>query len=183
MNTKPTATAATGIKPSIPTRTVTASTASYFDGTTIGLLGRRLLAFFLTLITLGIAFPWLKCMLIRWRVEHTVINGQRLKFTGTGGSLFFKWLLWSILTLITLGAYSIFVDVSFEKWKTDNTTSRSENLSKPQLKSSKLAFILVPVIIILELAVLIVLYNFALKYFEWIPEIPFINLATYGLFF
>ena len=63
---------------------------SYFDGSALEWLGWQILASLIITFSLGIAFPWAMCMLTRWEVEHTVINGRRLKFTGTGGQLFGK---------------------------------------------------------------------------------------------
>ena len=57
---------------------------SYFDGSTAQYIGWSILAFLLTAITLGIAFPWAMCMKERWRVKHTVIDGKRLTFNGKG---------------------------------------------------------------------------------------------------
>lgn len=180
MNTKPPAPMAK--TSTMPKRTLSVSTESYFDGSSIGLFGRRLLAALLTLVTLGLGFPWAKCMLIKWRVEHTVISGQRLNFTGKGGGLFLKWLLWSLLTIVTLGVYAFFIDANIEKWKAEYITARSENISRPLMKSDKVLFILIPVIMLIEIAALIILYNFALSNFEWIPEIPLINLEKFGIF-
>ena len=54
----------------------------------IELIGWNILNILLTLVTLGIGAPWGKCMLLRYEIEHTVLNGKRLKFIGNGGNLF-----------------------------------------------------------------------------------------------
>lgn len=94
---------------------------SYFDGSTAQYIGWSILAFLLTAITLGIAFPWAMCMKERWRVKHTVIDGKRLTFTGKGIQLFGKYILWCFLTVITLGIYSIWFGLGIEKWKAKHT--------------------------------------------------------------
>ncbi len=90
---------------------------SYFDGSVLGLFGWKWLGNFLTTITFGIAFPWATCMVTRWEVKHTVINGRRLKFNGNGAQLFGKYILWAFLTVITCGIYSIWMGLGIEKWK------------------------------------------------------------------
>ncbi len=94
---------------------------SYFDGNTLQLIGYNILSNIITTLTLGIAYPWAACMLERWKVKHTVINGRRLKFTGHGIQLFGKYILWWFLTVITCGIYSIWLGVNMEKWKTKHT--------------------------------------------------------------
>lgn len=101
-------------KPEIPTE---AGKGSYFDGSVLGLFGWRFLGNFLTSITFGIAYPWAMCMITRWEVKHTVINGRRLKFNGNGAQLFGKYILWWFLTIITFGIYSIWMGLGLEKWK------------------------------------------------------------------
>ena len=95
--------------------------ASYFDGKGLTLLGLILLSVFVSLITCGIATPWMLCKVYRWRKEHTVINGRRLAFTGTGGSLFGHWILWYLLTLVTCGIYGLFMFVALKRWEMKNT--------------------------------------------------------------
>lgn len=94
---------------------------SYFDGTTLGLIGMKILTYIITGITLGIAYPWAMCMMERWEARHTVINGRRLKFTGKGIQLFGRYILWSFLTIITLGIYSIWFGLGMEKWRVKHT--------------------------------------------------------------
>jgi uncharacterized membrane protein YjgN (DUF898 family) len=60
-------------------------------------------------------------MIYRWKVEHTVVEGQRLRFEGTAVSLFGQWVKWFILSIITLGIYSFWVKIKLEQWKTKNT--------------------------------------------------------------
>ncbi len=99
---------------------------SYFDGGFWGLLGRTLLANFVTSITLGIAFPWMYCWKQRWYAKHTVVCGKRTKFDGTGGQLIGKYLLWLLLTVITCGIYSWWMNIALKKWITKHTHYESE---------------------------------------------------------
>ena len=90
---------------------------SFFDGRTGQYIGYMILGVFLTLITLTIAYPWVLCMMERWRVKHIVVSGQRLYFGGSGGGLIGLWIKWIFLTIITIGIYGLFIPVSLEKWK------------------------------------------------------------------
>ncbi len=94
---------------------------SYFDGSTLGLIGMQLLVLLLSLVTLGIGTPWAECMMLRWKAKHTVINGRRLQFTGKGLQLLGKYLLWALLTVVTLGIYAIWLPVKAEKWRVRHT--------------------------------------------------------------
>ena len=95
---------------------------SKFDGGLLSYIGWVILGFIVTVLTLGLCFPWALCMVYGWRINHTTINGRRLKFTGTAISLFGHWLLWILLCIITLGIYSFWLFIALEKWKVKNTT-------------------------------------------------------------
>ena len=99
---------------------------SYFDGNTFQLIGYRILSGLISTITLGIAYPWMLCMVKGWEVKHTVIHGRRLKFTGHGHQLIGKYLLWGFLTVITLGIYSIWLGLGMKKWVVKHTVYADE---------------------------------------------------------
>lgn len=64
---------------------------SYFDGGLLSYIGHQILAFLITVCTLGICAPWGICIMINWKVKHTVIDGRRLYFDGTASQLFGNW--------------------------------------------------------------------------------------------
>lgn len=94
---------------------------SYFDGRLIQLIGWEIAAFFITLLTLGICFPWALCKLYGWKIKHTVINGRRLCFDGTGLQLFGTWLKWWFFSLITLGIYAWWLPIKVNQWTVKHT--------------------------------------------------------------
>jgi len=95
---------------------------SYFDGGLFKYIALRIFGLFITIITLGICLPWSYTMIYRWKIEHTVINGRRLKFSGSAIGLFGLWIKWWFFIIITLGIYSFWVFISLEKWKTKHTS-------------------------------------------------------------
>lgn len=101
---------------------ISGSESSYFDGGLLQYVGLRILGYFITICTFGICYPWSITMIYRWKIEHTVINGRRLKFHGTAIGLFGNWIKWLLLCLITVGIYSFWLFISLEKWKVRNTT-------------------------------------------------------------
>jgi len=94
---------------------------SYFDGGLFQLIGWRILGTLITILTLGICFPWAITMIINWETKHTVINGRRLCFDGTATQLFGNWIKWLFLTIITLGIYSFWIGIAIKKWRTKHT--------------------------------------------------------------
>lgn len=105
-------------------------TDSYFDGKLLELIGWNLLRFLITMVTLGIAGPWGEVMLMRYQIEHTVLNGKRLKFEGSGGSLFVEKFKWFFFTLITLGIYGLWIPVKKYKWILANVYFEDEQSIK-----------------------------------------------------
>ena len=94
---------------------------SYFDGGLLQLIGWKILGGLITMITLGICYPWAVCMIYNWETKHTVIEGKRLKFTGTAIGLFGNWIKWLLLTIITFGIYGFWVNIKIKKWITKHT--------------------------------------------------------------
>ena len=94
---------------------------SYFDGGLLQLIGWKLLGGLITLITLGIWYPWAVCMIYRWETKHTVVDGKRLVFDGTAWQLFGSWIKWFLLTIITLGIYGFWIGIKTKKWITKHT--------------------------------------------------------------
>ena len=92
-----------------------------FDGGAGDFLVTGILAFLVTSISFGICYPWALCMKQKWITEHTIVNGQRLRFEGSAVGLFGNWIKWFFLCTITFGIYSFWVIPELEKWKADNT--------------------------------------------------------------
>ena len=61
-------------------------------------------------------------MFYGWKINHTVIEGKRLKFNGTAMGLFGNWIKWLLLIIVTFGIYSFWVHIKLEQWKVKNTT-------------------------------------------------------------
>ena len=101
---------------------ITGKESSYFDGGLLQFVGLKFLGALITIFTFGICYPWSFTMIYRWKIEHTVINGRRMKFHGTAIGLFGNWIKWFLLSLITLGIYSFWLFIALEKWKVRNTT-------------------------------------------------------------
>lgn len=106
---------------------------SEFRGTTLQLLGWRLLGSLLSIVTLGIGAPWAQCMIYRWETAHSYVNGKRLVFDGKGLQLLGKYLLWGLLIIVTFGIYIIFIPVRMHKWKASHTRFAKDGESAQSL--------------------------------------------------
>jgi uncharacterized membrane protein YjgN (DUF898 family) len=92
-----------------------------FDGEIGSYIGTLFLSILLTIVTLGIAYPWALVMRQQWITNHTLVDGRRLKFLGSGTELFGLYIIWFILIVITLGIYSLWVGPKITKWVVENT--------------------------------------------------------------
>lgn len=99
---------------------------SFFDGTAGGLFVANLVQYLLIIFTFGIATSWAICYKQRYVINHTVINGQRLKFVGDGGDLFGNFIVWLLLTMVTLGIYSLWLALNVKKWVVEKTIVRTK---------------------------------------------------------
>ena len=95
---------------------------SFFDGGLLSYIGLTILGWLITMLTFGICYPWAVCMKYKWEIEHTVIEGRRLKFSGTAMGLFGNWIKWWFFTLITFGIYGFWVFIKVKEWKTKHTS-------------------------------------------------------------
>ncbi|EEP6661030.1 DUF898 domain-containing protein [Listeria monocytogenes] len=94
---------------------------SFFDGGLLQYIGWTILGTLVTICTIGICYLWALCMVYGWKINHTVIEGRRLKFQGSAVGLFGHWIKWLFLTIITIGIYGFWVFIKLEDWKVKNT--------------------------------------------------------------
>jgi uncharacterized membrane protein YjgN (DUF898 family) len=92
-----------------------------FDGGAATYVGTALLAFAITLCTLGVCYPFALVLRERWRAKHSYIDGFPLVFTGTATGLFGNWIKWLILIFITAGIYLLWVGPRIAEWKWEHT--------------------------------------------------------------
>ncbi len=94
---------------------------SYFDGSLLSLMGVSILGFLITTLSGGILYPWALCLSYGWKINHTIVEGRRLKFIGSPLGLFGQWIKWLLLLIITFGIYSFWLGIALEKWKAKHT--------------------------------------------------------------
>ncbi|WP_205272176.1 DUF898 family protein [Lactococcus taiwanensis] len=94
---------------------------SFFDGGLLSFIGWTILGAVITVITFGICYPWALCMVYAWKINHTVINGHRMRFDGSAIGLFGNWIKWLLLSVITIGIYGFWVSIKLEDWKVKHT--------------------------------------------------------------
>ena len=91
-----------------------------FDGGAGSFFIVGVLSTLLIVCTLGLATPWAVVMRYRWRTNHTIIDGRRLRFTGSGLGLFGNWVKWWALCFVTLGVYMFWVIPRLTRWATEH---------------------------------------------------------------
>ncbi len=99
----------------------TSITDSRLLGASISFFFFNLLCGILTVITLGIAYPFIVVMKEKYLAKRTYTTGHRNMFDGNGFQLIGKYILWLFLTVITFGIYSIFLITKLIAWKTAHT--------------------------------------------------------------
>lgn len=92
-----------------------------FDGGVFSYWGTQLLAFLLSVCTLGFLYPFGLILRLRWRSKHTAVNGVPLVFNGSAFGLIARWLQWWLLSVVTVGIYSFWVAPRLNKWIVENT--------------------------------------------------------------
>ena len=133
--------AAPAPKPAVapaPVETSTTIPSKYTGGALMTFLINYAVAF-VSIISLGLLFPFMFCWRKRWQAEHTIINGRRLVFDGTGVQLFGRFMIWFLLAIATLGIYFIIKgNISFVAWETKHTHFEGVTVTyKPEKKKPK----------------------------------------------
>ncbi len=92
-----------------------------FDGGAATYFGTGILALLVTVLTLGICYPFALVLVERWRAKHSFIDGYRLRFDGSAWELFGNWIKWFLLCLVTLGVYAFWVGPRIARFKWEHT--------------------------------------------------------------
>ena len=111
----------------VPHRALTHQFA--FDGGAGTYFGTALLGLLITVLTLGICYPFALVLRERWRAKHSYIEGRQLVFNGSAWGLFGLWLKWLILIIITLGIYGFWVGPRLARWRWENTSWAPQTLA------------------------------------------------------
>ena len=98
---------------------------SFYDATVGERLGVLLVSRLLVGLTCGIYLPWAKAKILKFDMEHTVINGERLGFKGTGAGYWGENTLVSLLCGITCGIYLPWGVCQINRWTYKNTFIQS----------------------------------------------------------
>lgn len=93
---------------------------------------------FVSIISIGLLFPFMFCWKKKWEAEHTFINGRRLVFDGKGTQLFGRFIIWALLAIVTLGIYFIVKgNISFVAWETKHTHFEGVQVTYEEEKKEK----------------------------------------------
>lgn len=102
------------------------NTDSGYTATTWQWLRIRLWCGLLTVLSLGLALPWIHTKLLRFEAVHTRIGGSPLIFGGKGSGLLGECLRLLLLAVVTVGVYGFFFPVRYRRWRMKHTSSLSE---------------------------------------------------------
>lgn len=94
---------------------------SKFTGSLLELIIVNLFAGVVSVFSFGLLVPWAICYYYRYMADHTIIDGNQLRFDGTATQLWGQWLKWLFFIIITLGIYSFWVGLRLEQWRVSHT--------------------------------------------------------------
>lgn len=92
-----------------------------FRGSGFGYLWLLIWTTALSIVTLGLFFPWGYSAQQRWIASNTYVDGRQLVFHGTGIGFLGHWLIILILLFVTFGLYTPWAYCQLKRWETDNT--------------------------------------------------------------
>lgn len=77
--------------------------------------------YLLTLVSLGLLFPFAICYKQKWIAKHAIINCKKIVFDGKALSIIGHYLLWWILSAITFGIYGLWLPMKVYGWQVKHT--------------------------------------------------------------
>jgi len=72
------------------------------DGSAAAYMLRASLWWLATMLTLGLAFPFMRAALERYRIDHTLVGESRLRSTATGRTVLWPWLAFYAVSLLPI---------------------------------------------------------------------------------
>ncbi|KQT46560.1 hypothetical protein ASG52_12595 [Methylobacterium sp. Leaf456] len=72
------------------------------DGSAVAYMLRASLWWLATILTLGLAFPFMRAALERYRIDHTLVGESRLRSSATGRSVLLPWLAFYAVSLLPI---------------------------------------------------------------------------------
>lgn len=93
---------------------------SFYNGDILSNVFFTVLGLIIRAATLDIAAPIVICMRLRWRAEHTYINGRRMYFCGETLDLMRRNTIWVLLSIVTFGIYIPFKMYNMKRWETEH---------------------------------------------------------------
>lgn len=75
------------------------------------------------IVIFAIGFCWANIIGLKYRRKHTIVCGQRMRFTANTWNLFWNCVKWAILSVITVGIYLIWLPTKVRKWTRKHTVS------------------------------------------------------------
>lgn len=82
----------------------------------------------ITIVTLGILYPYALCYRQKFVINNTLITGKRLKFIGEWKSLFKKYIYWYLYVIATFGIYAFVVNIKIKRWVSSNVTYLNDKI-------------------------------------------------------
>ncbi|MRI55937.1 DUF898 domain-containing protein [Methylobacterium sp. DB1607] len=72
------------------------------DGSGFAYAGLASLWWLGTIVSLGLAFPFMRAALERYRIDHTLVGQSRMRSTATGRSILMPWMMFYIVALLPI---------------------------------------------------------------------------------
>ncbi len=92
-----------------------------FRGSGLGYCWLLLWTTIVSVLTVGLFFPWAYSAQQRWIASNTYVNDRQLIFNGSGMSFLLTWLIIMVLCAITCGLFTPWGYCMLKRWETDNT--------------------------------------------------------------
>ncbi|KQQ30680.1 hypothetical protein ASF53_18060 [Methylobacterium sp. Leaf123] len=116
------------------------------DGSGFAYAGRACLWWLATLFSLGLAFPFMRAALERYRIDHTLIGQSRMRSTATGRSILMPWMMFYVTALLPILVSVVALlaatgfDIPSDLLIVDPTNEKSKFVFNPAYEDSPIVY-------------------------------------------
>lgn len=154
------------------------------DGSGFAYAGLASLWWLGTIVSLGLAFPFMRAALERYRIDHTLVGQSRMRSTATGRSILLPWMMFyivallpilvSVLALLAASGFDLPSDLLIQ----DPASEKSKLIFNPAYEDSPLASYGAAVVIAASVSIPLALL--LIPYYRARETHAFLNAAHLG---
>lgn len=102
---------------------------SSFEGLTIGFLKAFFLGAAISILTLGLGFPYALHIYVKWEQDNAMVSGCPKEYRGTVRMMYAQWGKWLLYSICSCFLFLLIIKKAVNRWVLENTYLKGGNMS------------------------------------------------------